>query len=178
MVAITESNLKLVTKLGRAIDTALDWLAIGMAAIGGAALVIMMLVMFADGIGRKIVSSIPGAWETSIALMVVVGLLSFGYTQMRRAHVSVTLFSDRLPKRTQSILIGVGALLGVGVFSLLTWLSWDQAWNATLKGEFWLGTIVYPKWPFRWALPIGAGNLALQFLRTAIIEFRKGLGQE
>ena len=158
----------------RILDTLCGW----GAAFGSAAICAMMLVMTADAVGRKIIGTIPGAYETAIGLLAILMLISQGYGQMRRVHIVVDFFTSRFNKQIQRILGIVWAILGVGIFGLLTWLGFKAAWKFTLVGEIWFGIIDYPAWPFRWFVPLGAGLAAAQFLRTAMDELGKVLRKE
>lgn len=160
-------------KLGKIITTIIDKLSLGLSAIAGIAIVVMMLTMLSDGVARKIFGSLPGAFETSKVLMVVIAFLPQAYTQLNRRHVSIDLFLNRIPPKRAYIFNAIGALLGAGFFGLLTWLTWREAWHSTVIREFWMAEINYPIWPFRWMLPIGIGLLAIQFLRTGIEEIER-----
>jgi TRAP-type C4-dicarboxylate transport system permease small subunit len=144
-----------------------------LAVIAGIAISAMMLTMVGDGIGRKIVGSLPGGYETAVALMAAVMFLPQGYAHMYRAHISVDIFSRKLPPRPQAILQGIINIIGALIFGLLTWQGWATAWSATLAGEQWVSIVYYPVWPFRWMVPLGAGALTLQMLRVAIDSFTK-----
>ncbi|MCZ7665250.1 MAG: TRAP transporter small permease [Thermoleophilia bacterium] len=150
------------------LDKLSSWLAAG----AGVAIGVMMLLMVADAISRKVIGSIPGGYNSTVGLLTLVLFLPQGYAQMKRQHIVVDLVTDRLPPRVQVILAGVGALLGVGVFGVLTWAGAQKAWEATEAGEEWMGATFYPAWPFRWMIPIGLGILTLQLVATAVEEFR------
>lgn len=148
------------------------------AAIGAAATFSMMILMVADAVGRKIVGTVPGAYETSMGLLVVIIFLPQGYAQIKRAHVSVEIVTMRLSKKVQAILEGIGALLGVGVFGLITWLGFSKAWESTINQEFWYGIVDYPIWIFRWFVPLGAGILTIQLIFTAIDASRNAVREQ
>jgi TRAP-type C4-dicarboxylate transport system permease small subunit len=157
---------------------AINKLSLGLSGLSGIALVILMLTMVADAVGRKLVGTLPGAYETAMALMVLVMFLPQGHAEMKRAHVVVDILTTRLPKRTQAVIGFLSALLGIAVFGLLTYLGWVQAWRSTLEREVWPGFIDYPFWPFRWGVPLGAGVLTLELLNTFIRELRRALGRQ
>lgn len=167
-----------IQKLTNTLKSILDTLCRWTAAFGSAAIFAMMLVMTADAVGRKIIGTVPGAYETAIGLLAILMFSSQGYAQMRRVHLVVDFFTPRLNQKTQTVLSIIWAALGVGIFGLLTWLGFKAAWKYTLVGEIWFGIIDYPAWPFRWFVPLGAGLAAAQFLRTAIDEFGKALRKE
>ena len=146
----------------------IDTLSLWWAAVASAATFILMITMVTDAMSRKFLGTVPGVYETGMALMVVIMFFSQGYAQKRRAHVSVEILAVRLSLRVQAILEAVGALLGVGFFGLMTVLGFVKAWETTVNQEFWYGIIDYPIWPFRWFVPLGALLLTAQLLCTVI----------
>jgi TRAP-type C4-dicarboxylate transport system permease small subunit len=139
-----------------------------LAAIAAGALSLVMLVMAVDAIGRKVKGPLPGGYETSMALMVLVMLLPLAFAERRKANISVDLLSRLFPLRLRSLLEATGAILGVAIFVLITWLSVAAARYSTSVGEYWPGIVSYPVWPFRWIVPVGTCLAALQFLFSAI----------
>lgn len=167
-----------IQKLNGTTKLVLDKLCIWTAAVGGVAIFIMMAAMTADAIGRKIIGTVPGAYETAMGMLAVLMFSSQGYGQMRRVHLRVDFITTRLSPRTKTLLSMIWAFLGVGIFGLLTWLGYKAAWKSTSVGEIWFGVIDYPVWPFRWFVPIGSVLAAAQFLRTAIEEAAKAIRGE
>jgi TRAP-type C4-dicarboxylate transport system permease small subunit len=157
---------------------AINKLSLGLSRFSGIALVVLMVTMVADAVGRKLVGTLPGAYETAMALMVLVMFLPQGHVEMNRSHVAVDILTTHLPKKAQAVIGFLSALLGIAVFGLLTYLGWVQAWTSTLEQEMWPGFIEYPFWPFRWGVPLGAGVLTLELLNTSVQEFRRAFGKE
>lgn len=146
----------------------IDTLSLWWAAVASAATFVLMITMVTDAVSRKFLGTVPGVYETGMALMVIIMFFSQGYAQKRRAHVSVEILAVRLSLRVQAILEALGALLGVGFFGLMTVLGFIKAWESTVNEEFWYGIIDYPIWPFRWFVPLGAILLTAQLLYTVI----------
>jgi TRAP-type C4-dicarboxylate transport system permease small subunit len=143
-----------------------------LAVIAAGALTLIMFVMAVDAIGRKVKGPLPGGYETSMALMVLVMFLPMAFAERKKANISVDLVSRLFPSKVRNILEAIGAILGVAIFVLITWLGVEAAKNSTLVGETWPGIVNYPVWPFRWFVPIGSVVVALQFLLTAIDKVR------
>ena len=102
-------------KKGNIFGRAIDKLSLGFAAGAAISLVLMMIVMVMDALGRKSVGTVPGAYETTVGLMALVNLLPQAYGEKHRAHVAVDIFSSRFRVRTRSIVTGIGALLGAAI---------------------------------------------------------------
>jgi TRAP-type C4-dicarboxylate transport system permease small subunit len=139
-----------------------------LAVIAAGALTLVMLVMAVDAIGRKVKGPLPGGYETSMALMVLVMFLPLAFGERRKANISVDLVSRLLPLRLRTILEAIGAVLGVAIFVLITWLGVGAARYSTQVGEYWPGIVSYPIWLFRWIVPVGSCLAAFQFLFTVI----------
>jgi TRAP-type C4-dicarboxylate transport system permease small subunit len=148
-----------------------------LAVIAGIALALTMLTMAADAIGRKVSGPLPGGYETSMALMVLVMLLPQAFAERKKAHISVDLVTQLLPTKARNLLQAIGALLGLGAFVLIACLGTEKAWLSTRVGESWPGIVNYPVWPFRWMVPLGSALLALQFLLTAVDRLNTGRGE-
>lgn len=155
-------------KAAQVLDKVSNWLCVGACA----AIAVMMILMVADAFSRKLVGSIPGGYNTAVGLLTFVLFLPQGYAQMKRQHIVVDLIVERLSAKTQAVLRGIGAVMGISVFAVLTWAGALKAWEATLAGEEWMGAMYYPAWPFRWTIPLGLGVLTLQLIVTAIEEFK------
>jgi TRAP-type C4-dicarboxylate transport system permease small subunit len=144
--------------------------------IAGGTLSLIMLVMAVDAIGRKVKGPLPGGYETSMALMVLVMFLPLSFGERRKANISVDLVTRLFPLKVRTLLEAIGAILGVAIFVLLTWLGAGAARYSTSVGETWPGIVSYPVWPFRWIVPIGSSVAAIQFLFTAIDKLKSGKG--
>lgn len=104
--------------------------------VAGAGLVVMISLIVADIIGIKFFNwPIPGAIEMVGFLGVVVTAFAIAYTQVLRGHIQVEFFVMRLPKRLQASVIALVSLLGVVLFALLAWRSYDFARVLQSTGE-------------------------------------------
>ena len=104
--------------------------------VAGAGLVAMISLIVADIIGIKFFNwPIPGAIEMVGFLGVVVTAFAIAYTQVLRGHIQVEFFVMRLPKRLQASIIALVSLLGVALFALLAWRSYDFARVLQSTGE-------------------------------------------
>ena len=150
--------------MNRALDKVSLWLA-GTSAV---AVMIAMITMVGDAVARKVITTIPGAYETSLSLMVLINFFPQAYAQMRKQHILVDFLTMRMSPRTRDILEGTSALLAVAVFALLFYLSAVKAWDSMLTREEWRGIVSYPVWPSRCFLLLGVGVFIIQLVITAI----------
>jgi len=127
-----------------------------------------MLLMVLDGVGRKVVGSVPAAYPSTIAALTLILFLPQAYAEMRRKNIVVDLVTARLKPRTQAVLGVVVTSMAVFVFGLMTWAGAQKAWEATQAREEWMGAMMFPAWPFRWTVPVGLGVLTLQLIATLV----------
>jgi TRAP-type C4-dicarboxylate transport system permease small subunit len=148
------------------------------AVVGGAGIVILMLLATAGAIGRKFGKPVPDVLEACETIMFASVFLGMAYVALQRGHINVTMFTQRLSLRAQTILdVGV-LLLAAAVFALLTWSSWRLAWKWFLIREVRLGVFPWPIWPFRFLFVLGIGMIALQLIFSAVTLFSKAPGRE
>ncbi len=155
----------------------IDRLSVWLAVVGVVGLMVVMVTMAADAFARKIAKPVPGAFETSILLMVVIIFLPQAYAQMSKTHVAMDLFANRMPPKLFAGIEGGGAVLAAGIFGLLTYWGWGKALHATAVQEFISGLVNYPVWPFRWVMVLGLGAMVLQFSNTAFDAFSRVAGR-
>lgn len=138
------------------------------AVAGGSGIVILMLLATAGAIGRKLGHPVPCALEACETIMFASVFLGMAYVALQNGHINVTLFTQRLSSRTQSLIDAGVLLLSAVVFGLLTWSSWGLAWKWFLIREVRLGAFPWPIWPFRFLFVIGIGLIALQLIFSVL----------
>jgi TRAP-type C4-dicarboxylate transport system permease small subunit len=104
--------------------------------VAGIGLVGMLGLTVADIIGIKLLKNpIPGAIEIVALLGVVVTAFAIAYTYVLRGHIQVEFFVMRLPVRAQTIIASFITLLGLILFALLAWRSYEYARVLQTTGE-------------------------------------------
>ena len=104
--------------------------------IAGIGLVGMLGLTVADVIGIKLLKNpIPGAIEIVALLGVVVTAFAIAYTYVLRGHIQVEFFVMRLPGRVKTIIASVVTLLGLILFALLAWRSYEYGRVLQTTGE-------------------------------------------
>lgn len=161
-------------RANKALESLAEWMALA----GGMVIVVLTAMISIDAVGRKTFGALPGALEFSEALMAPVVFLPLMFVQMKREHVFVAVATAWMSPRAQAFLDGAAAMVGVVVFSFLTWLALRTAFNAFVIREYRVAIISVPIWPFRWMIPLGTGLLVFQLILTATEEFSRACSKD
>ncbi|KGR91098.1 hypothetical protein CD30_07465 [Ureibacillus massiliensis 4400831 = CIP 108448 = CCUG 49529] len=138
--------------------------------LGGALLIVLMIVISMESILRKFVNfSIPGIFEIAGQLMVGVTLLGISLVQADKEHISVDIFNDRLPKIVIKITDILIYLLGIGLTSIFAYQGFWKFIESFQTGETAMGLISIPFWPGRLIVFLAMTVLCLRFLMDLII---------
>jgi len=137
----------------------------------------MMVLTCADVLGRYFFRSpIPGTYEVTGLLGLVVISFAMAHTQSVRGHVSLDFLVLKLRQRLRAITLSIGYLVSLGLSVLITWRSAMYAASLWQVGEA-SPTEKIPYAPFAYLITIGFAALSLilliDFLRTLAGEQRK-----
>lgn len=131
------------------------------------ALAVLTLLVVADvslryGVGQPLFFA-----HDVVVLYLTPALFFFGVgpTYWRDEHLAVDLLVLKLPIRPRALTDMVGALIGVFIFVLLVWVSWDRAWSSFANGERIASIIPWPAWLSYVLVP--AGSLAMVLVCVA-----------
>jgi TRAP-type C4-dicarboxylate transport system permease small subunit len=141
------------TTLKRA--TEIDPLAHGMTIAAGISLFAMMIMMTIHVIGRKLAMPVPGAFEASEQLMVVVFSFPLAEVSLKKGNIVFELLSRKFPPRIKSRMDIIGNLVGLFLFAPLTYQAWIIAHRMYSMREYRQGIIDFPIWPFRFVIAVG-----------------------
>lgn len=133
-------------------------------AVGMSTLLVLMLIIVADVFLRKAFNQpIPGTYELTEYMLIVVCFCSVAWTQVKKRHVAVDLVIKRLPQRVQTNVKGVAYLIGFGLFCVATYTAFVRAKAVASYG---LESLVLgvPRFPFQLIVGIGLGMLSLVLL--------------
>jgi TRAP-type C4-dicarboxylate transport system permease small subunit len=153
----------MVGKVLERVSTLVAW-------IGGVALILMMLHISVEVVARYVFNSpLHGTVEiVSAYYMVAVVFLPLAMIERLNGHIVVELVTQHLPRRAQSILIGLVALVSASYFAVFAWRTWGDALKKYAVGEQALGTVAITVWPTRFYLPIGCGLIVLVLMHKAV----------
>lgn len=145
--------------------------------IGGAALVLMMLHVVADVIGKYAFNwPVPGTLEVVAAYyMVMVLFLPLAYVTRGNHHIVIEMFTARLKPRALALLkAAVGALTFI-YLAILTWKTGEEAIERTSEGEVWQSAgFNVAIWPSKWTLVLGCGLMAAYVALHILRDLKSG----
>jgi TRAP-type C4-dicarboxylate transport system permease small subunit len=144
--------------------------------IGAGVIFALMLITGIDVIGRYLFQRpLVGAFEMSELALAIMVLFGWGYNQAIKGHIDIDLLYKRLPLSVQTILDFLTPLLGLALFSFVSW----QAVKFTLDSIGWgeaTEMLHMPVWIFKLTIFIGAVSISLQFVVDIITACRKVRG--
>jgi TRAP-type C4-dicarboxylate transport system permease small subunit len=144
--------------------------------IARVALVSMMLMAVLNIISRSVWQSIPGTYEIVGYLGAVVLGFAMAYTGALDRYVDIALVTERLPKRTQSILAGIIGILSFCLFMLAAIYCIKLAIDLWQAGEL-SPTLRFPYYPLIGIVGFGCLLLSLVLLVKALMSFIQGVGK-
>lgn len=147
------------------LDRAISLVSRGAGSVGAGAIAVMMCLTAVDVFLRYFFNRpVAGSWELTNYLMVISISLTLAYCAIMKGHVRVEVIVSLFPQRVQAIIRSIVTLLGLGLFSLLTWQSAIQAEVMRSSGSY--STVLHlPVYPFVWVLFVGSALISLVFLR-------------
>lgn len=131
--------------------------------IGGTILIMMMVLVSADVLGRYI-GNAPLHGTNELVEFLMVGLFYFtvSHAQALRTHIRVELLITYLSPRLRIKFDIFCHLLGLFIFALIAWQSGRAALQAWKLGETTFGVILFPLFPSKILVPLGCLLLCLR----------------
>ncbi|MEM5472463.1 TRAP transporter small permease subunit [Hoeflea sp. AS60] len=112
------------------------WLRRGIVFVGGVMLLVMMAMTIVDVIGRYVFNSpLSGAGELTEILLVSVIFMGLPAVTLEKGHVTVDLFTARMPPWIERWRIQVIGLLSTVILSLIGWQLWVHAGQIGAYGD-------------------------------------------
>ncbi|MFC1860770.1 TRAP transporter small permease subunit [Chloroflexota bacterium] len=141
--------------------------------VAGYILVVMMFLTATDVLLRYVFNRpISGSFELTEYMMLIVVAFSIAYCAVLKGHVRVELLFERFPQRAQAIINSFIYLLGLGLFSLLTWQCIIYM-NITFSSKLTSSVLLIPVFPFVGLLVLGIG----MYWFTLLVDFIKSVAQ-
>ncbi len=166
---MTEGHLwptKALATTGRA----LTLLEHGLTVLAVVAMFGIMLLVVADVFMRYAVNQPFTFTYDLVGLYLLAGVffLTISDTMRAHAHISVDILLHRFSPAGRRLSEIVTALVGVSVFSLITWLGYLRALENFQQGDVLAGTIPWPSWVSAALVPLGCGVLVLRLVLQLI----------
>jgi TRAP-type mannitol/chloroaromatic compound transport system permease small subunit len=151
-----EKTLRVIDSINTWVSLVARWLIVG----------VIVVIIYEVTLRKAFDAPTIWAYETSMMLGGAIAYLSWGYVQMRRSHIRIDIFYNRMSPRGKALVDIVGALVFFfpffAVFLRTAWLAMLRAWK--------LGEVLdYASWyppaaPFRTLIVIGTCLVLLQFI--------------
>lgn len=143
-----------------------------MFAISQVSLAALIILVVLNIILRKVWHAIFGTYDFVGFMTSIIVAFGVGYLALRKGHIAVDMFMEKLPKRVQAWIDGIGSLLSFGIFGVVTWQCVVFG-NAVLKSGERSMTSLTPFYPFLWVLAVGFAILCL----VLFMDFIKNLAK-
>ncbi|MFG1463376.1 TRAP transporter small permease [Xanthobacter sp. DSM 24535] len=140
--------------------------------LGAAAILLMMAHVSLDVALRKLLGQpLPGTLTTvTYYYMVIAVFAPMALVERHRAHISVDLLTPLLPARLHRHMQAINGVVAALIMALVAWSGWTDAvhdWQVSASQV--QGSAVMPVWPAHFAVPFGAGLLAIAFLLRPVL---------
>ncbi|WP_325286005.1 TRAP transporter small permease [Dysosmobacter sp.] len=130
--------------------------------------IVMLTLAFANVVGRYVLhSSISFTEEIVCGLFVLLSMMGTSIAIKYQSHLGLSILTDRLPRRLQSILAVLANLLGAGVAVMLIKLGWEMIQTQIRLGSI-TATLQWPAWIYSMAIPVGGVFMLIRFVQAAV----------
>jgi TRAP-type C4-dicarboxylate transport system permease small subunit len=124
----------------------------------------IMIIVFSDVVMRYAFNR-PFSWAYDLIsryLMAGIFFLILSEAYASHAHVSVDILQQKFPPAMIRVSEIVTCLVGIAVFSLITYLGFLRAVDSFRASDVMAGAIPWPMWPSIGLVPFGAGLITLR----------------
>ncbi len=141
------------------------------AAIGATALIVVVVVILIDVVGRALGSPLYGGQDITTMATVILVFAPMALCDRLGGHISVDLFERYFPASMNRAIDITVALSGAVIFAALAWATWDSA-KLSVMLNLSTNLLYLPKAYFQWAaigfMGVAAMGLALRALELAV----------
>jgi TRAP-type C4-dicarboxylate transport system permease small subunit len=157
----------------RLLQRAVDALVTLSAVAGSVALIVIVVTVLVDVVGRYFGSPLYGAQDIvqMAAVFVVFGGMAF--CERRGGHIQVDLLERAFSDRLNRALLVAGSVAGAVVFGLIAWQMWEASKLARMLNMA-TNILSLPRWPFQYAITAlgGVASVALAVKAVALARGR------
>ena len=134
-------------------------------------IVVMMLFIAVDVFMRKVFSKgILGSYEIVQYMLMIAVFASFGFTQVKKMHVRVTLFTGKLPWRARTFINGLWELICAVMATIVGYAALIHG-NYLLHKGMTSDVLRFPLYPFHYIEALMMFIFALTILCDALRYF-------
>lgn len=142
-----------------------DWLERGADLLAGISLLLMMVLISADALGRLFGAPVQGAYEfTSYYLMVIAAFAALPRSYTTGGQVRLELLEPWLRKLPGHAAYRGVVALSLAAFLVLFWFTAEEATQRIVNRDTTFGVIQWPLYLSYVWLPIGVGLLCLRLV--------------
>ena len=136
------------------------------AGLGMSVVLLMMFLTSGDSLSRTFFNhSVAGAHELAEFMMVTLAFLAVGYTELKKGHVFIDVFTSKLSEKAQRIFESITSFLSLAIYSLITWQTILYGLEMRKTGV--ISPILNIRiFPFVFVTGVGTGLLCLVLLRN------------
>jgi TRAP-type C4-dicarboxylate transport system permease small subunit len=144
-----------------------------LAAVGGVTLVAMMLVIVVNMFLRQLNRPFGATVEVVAWLSAITIALSLGYSQTKKAHISIDMVTGRFPKRIRLAIKSFMLFIAVTLFALAAYRLVLYALNLRDIGTV-SNTLLWPFWPMVLVAALGVGFFVWRLVLDIMLGLEKG----
>lgn len=151
----------LVRRVGDVLDTIVNMVAW----IGAGALVVMILIVVSNVVGRYLFRQpLLGTVEMVGLLTVIAVFCVLAFTESERAHIIIDIVVSRLHGRVKAILASIMCFLGAAFFITMGWQGGNLMWSNLFPTIRATGVLSIPFAPFLFIMAFGCVLFGLELL--------------
>ena len=140
--------------------------------IGSWLLLIMCVTTFVNVLSRYVFHSTIAATEEIVTLLfVLLSLFGSAVAAKRRAHLGLTLLTDRLPWRVNKFIFAFGYACAVAFCAILVWKGIAMV-QTSLQFKTVTLAMNWPEWIFNAFVPIGGAVIGIRYIQLIIVTLR------
>ena len=143
---------------------ALDTLYVASAGLAALALLAIFVVMMTQVALREMNIPFPGADDISACLCVATTFFALAHTFKRGELIRVGLGIERLGPAARRVAEIIALAMAALLIAYATWWTAQDAWMAWEYDDLAQGSLAFPLWVPKLAMPLGAGILLIAIL--------------
>jgi TRAP-type C4-dicarboxylate transport system permease small subunit len=125
---------------------------IGLSAIiGSAGLLVEVIIILIDVIGRAVGYPLLGSQDLITMTMVIVVFGAMAVCDRRGGHIAIDVLERYFPRRFNTMIDAASALVGAAIFAMIAWTVFESA-RLSLMLHLSTNLLNLPKAWFQWAL--------------------------